>query len=256
MLTFLEQCQKAWENSGQSGTGLPTAVTGQTGKEKEIVDAVIFSNTYLQAYQNWNWQFKEISSFTLVADQERYTAVELVAGTNTVLRAYNIESFYLTPDGGTRGKLNREKHREVWKQSKAQHSGVSSGPPTQFHMFPNRDIEFGPFDMTAGHILEFEYWRKGIDLGVELTTTNTDLDGNEIVDGTLPDAEMDDEYDDVIWQMASMLISERVSAVERSEALRAWLAEWLAMMGRDNQDEIAFAQSELLNHQAYFGDQT
>jgi len=254
LYTYLEQCQRAWQESGQSGEGLPTALDALTGREKEVRDAVAFSNTLLQNYQNWDWLWNEITGFSLTSGTNRYSAATLVAGTNHVVRSWNLPLCYVTPSGGQRGKLTREKSREVWKQERSVQAG-NTGPPTKFYLYPNNDLEFGPLDMSAGHTVDLEYWRKGVDLNMNLSTANTDLSGVAVSDDTLPDADMDEAFDDIIWQMAAMIMSEKISAVERSETCRAWLAEQISMMGRDNLPELAFAQSEFLRHQSYFGDQ-
>tara|TARA_Y100000310_G_scaffold55920_1_gene51256 strand:- start:4243 stop:5013 length:771 start_codon:yes stop_codon:yes gene_type:complete len=253
LYTYLEQTQRAWQESGQSGEGLPTALDALSGKEKEMRDAVAFSNTFLQNYQNWDWLWQEITAFALTTSQNRYTAAAL-ANANTVVRSWNLPMFYVTPSGGQRGKLQREKSREVWKQERSVQSG-NTGAPTKFYVYPNNDVEFGPLDMSASHTIDAEYWRKGTDLNMNLGTANTDLSGVAVGDDTIPDADMDEAFDDIIWQMAAMMMSEKISATERSETCRAWLAEQMVMMGRDNLPELAFAQSEFLRHQNYFGDQ-
>jgi hypothetical protein len=99
MSTFLELAVKLRQEVGGAGTG-PTAVTGQVGEYKRIVDWVAAADEEVQRkYDDWLFM---VGSFTIdtVADDGKYAAADCVTPI-TDLRKWKNESFkiYLSATG-------------------------------------------------------------------------------------------------------------------------------------------------------------
>ncbi len=237
MLNYLAQVQRGWRESGKDSSAQPTKVTGLSGRQQEMSDAVQFADSFLQAYQDWHWLWSEEKAFNTTTAKERYTATELavteiITGKLPVIRRYVDESFFVTIDG-TRRKLQEEKQRQFWKALRA--SGASrSGPPQRYHIYPDKSVEFGPDEMDQAYNIDFEFHRKG-----NLLEANSDEPAYGF---------MDDEFDDAIWGIAVVIASEKRSAVDRSEAARSWLAEWMTRMQRNNLDDLGFRRSRFLDN--------
>lgn len=71
-MNFLQLCQRTRQECGIAGTG-PTAVTGQTGELKRVVDWVAEAYKRICAKQMGNWKFlRSEFSVNTVADTEAY----------------------------------------------------------------------------------------------------------------------------------------------------------------------------------------
>lgn len=163
-MTFLELCQATRQDCGVSGTG-PSAVTGQVGELKRIVDWVALAWLRIQSLHH-DWKFLRLSaSWTSVAGQAIYTTAEcgITAGTFSRWIPHTFRT-YLTA-AGTDGEfhlaqMGYEAWRETW-QFNANRNVQSQ--PWQVAITPDDSVALGPKPL-AGYTMTGDYYRAPVRL--------------------------------------------------------------------------------------------
>lgn len=141
MSTFLELCQSMRQEAGISGSG-PSAVTGQTGMLKKVVDWVALAWLDIQdSRSDWLWMNQEFT-FQTIASTGNYTAASLSI---TDFGEWERDSFriYLT-SGGVAGEselqwIDYDTWRSVY--------GIGTQTESEPHCFtikPNKSIQLAP----------------------------------------------------------------------------------------------------------------
>lgn len=143
MSTFLQLCAELRQEVLASGTG-PTAVTGQVGEYKRIVDWIVRSDKDVQQEHD-DWLFM-VGSFTIntVADDGAYAASDCVTPV-TDLRAWKNESLkiYLSATGVSDETQLHYIDYQTWYE-KYNTGTQTSGRPLHFTIDDDMSLLLGP----------------------------------------------------------------------------------------------------------------
>ena len=163
-MTFLELCQRLAREVDASGSG-PSAVTGQTGENRRIVDWVASAWQDIQLQRNdWNWM-RGTFSFTTIADQDTYTAAQ--AGIASRCRAFDKEDIriYTTATGVgdemTLPFIPYEDWRYIYRVGTQ-----TAQRPIACTIMPTNSLGLGP-KPTAGYTVAGEYWKSAQTLAAD-----------------------------------------------------------------------------------------
>jgi hypothetical protein len=159
-MTFLQLAARLRQEVAGNGTG-PSAVTGQTGELKRIVDWIATADEDVQRMFN-QWKFM-VGSFTLntVADDGSYTAADCNTPI-TDLREWRKDSFkiYLSSGGvGTEVPLDFIDYQDWYEIYNT--GSQTSGSPVCFTIGNDMSIKLGP-KPNAVYVLSGEY-QKSVD---------------------------------------------------------------------------------------------
>lgn len=142
-MTFLQLCQRLRQEVGGAGTG-PSAVTGQTGEYKRIVDWIATSDEEVQQERD-EWRFM-VGTFAIntVADDGSYAASDCVTPI-TDLRNWKNESFkiYLSATGVSDETPLYYMDYQAWYEMYNTGSQTSSRPQ-HFTIGTDMSIKLGP----------------------------------------------------------------------------------------------------------------
>lgn len=167
-MTFLELCQRVRQECAVSGTG-PTAVTGQTGEMKRIVDWT--ADAYSQiCMASTHWRFLR-SSFTVntVNNQEEYlptactdSNLSALIGSATVgkFAEWITDTFRIyLQSAGKAAEQNLWPRGYAWHRERYQFQTVSTGQPFEFSVRPHdKAILLGP-KPNGVYVLYGDYYR-------------------------------------------------------------------------------------------------
>jgi hypothetical protein len=155
-MNFLELAKRLRQEAGLSGTG-PSAVTGQTGESKRIVDWISEAWNQIQlSRKNWLWM-RGSFSFSTSADDEDYTPAEAGIAARFSMWDPHTLSIYRTASGlGSELPLPYLDYNTFIR---IYHVGPRvTGMPVCFTIGNDRRLLLGP-KPDGDYTVSGEYWR-------------------------------------------------------------------------------------------------
>lgn len=160
LMNFLQLCQRAHQESGIGGSG-PTAVTGQVGRNADLVRWVLAAHEEIQGKQD-NWRFDwQQGSFALTAGQAEYDP-ETDWGVSGGVRNFTKDGHYVYVN--SQGQEMRTKLGYLpWQMARDLKTPSVSGIPTIFSLMPNGKVRFWPVP-NAPTTVDSEYFLEPLTL--------------------------------------------------------------------------------------------
>lgn len=142
-MTYLELCQRARQEMGISGSG-PTAVTGQVGQLKKVVDWVARSWVDIQQMRpNWLFMNSEFTFDTVAATRD-YLATDYSI---TDLALWDYDSFLIYETAVGESDENELKYYTYanWRPAfRARMNDRADERPQLFTILPSNEVRFEP----------------------------------------------------------------------------------------------------------------
>src|SRR5574340_10265 len=166
-MTFLQLAQRLRQECGVSGVG-PTAVTGQTGEMKRLVDWIASAWTEIQELHP-DWKFLRLTaSWAAVDGQLEYTTAQcgVTAGT---FGSWIRDSFrtYVTATGTSSEMFLFWMPYTVWRNTwKFGANRSVKSRPAQFTITPDDSIGLGPA-AASGYTMSGDYYRSSVTLAAD-----------------------------------------------------------------------------------------
>lgn len=167
MSTFLQLAQKLRQEAEIPGTG-PSAVTGQTGQLKRVVDWVADAWRELQVmHPNWRWMRRTFTGTTTTGQSEyAYSALTDTTDSAAISRFsrwihaddYGCPIFTIYPTSGGVGGQNWLVYRP-WDEFRRiyRFGSQSNGQPAWFSITPANKIALGPAPDATGYTFGGDY---------------------------------------------------------------------------------------------------
>lgn len=233
MATFLTLCGDLTDESGAIGTA-PSAVTGQTGRQKKCVNWIRRAWELIQnSSADWRWMQGEVSAVALTIDDMNYSATDL--GISSRFGEWRGDRFvggvwyrpwtiYDNSIGQSDESPLKQIPYEQWRQSYDRGSH-DANRPIEYAFAPDQSIRFGPKPDIAYRV-RGEY-RKSIQVLA--------------ADGDTP--ELPSRFHDIIVWRAIMLLAGHDESDPAFQQASAKYAELLLDLQRDQLPAITLVGS-------------
>ena len=224
MGTYLTISQDVARESGTISGVLPTAVTGQTGRELRVVNWVRDAWIEIQNRRNsWLWRRKEFS-FDLIVSQQSYTpaAVSLTNLSRWIKDQFGVTIYKTATGVSDEGEL-RYIHWNDWRRT-YDRGTQTNNRPIDWTVKPDNQICFGPTP-DAIYTVRGEYWG-----GVQTLTADADT------------PELPSEHHDVITYAALIKLADYDEAPEKILAATRRFNDLMFALERDQLPVIEINQ--------------